>query len=137
MIVSWPGQFEAGAVRSNVVSAFDLLPTICTATGTATPAHIDGKDLSPLLRGQNASVGHPTLVWDTGHETAVRHGTWKLKTASSRKHADHEMVELEIGTFLYDLSKDPSETTDLAAKHPDIVKQLQKIHQTWKAGLAF
>jgi arylsulfatase B len=137
MIVSWPGQFEAGAVRSNVVSAFDLLPTICTATGTATPAHIDGKDLSPLLRGQNASVGHHTLVWDTGHETAVRHGTWKLKTASSRKHADHEMVELEIGTFLYDLSKDPSETTDLAAKHPDIVKQLQKIHQTWKAGLAF
>ena len=46
------------------------------------------------------------------------------------------MVELPLGTFLYDLAKDPSESRDVAAKNPDVVQRLQKIHHAWKASLS-
>ena len=45
------------------------------------------------------------------------------------------MVELELGTFLYDLSRDPGETTDLSAENPGLVERLQALHAEWRASL--
>jgi len=135
LIVSWPGHFQKGKVRDNVVSSLDLFPTICAATGAKPPKRLDGFDLSPLLTGDDLSLTNDSLVWDTNVETAVRQGRWKLKTAKSKRHANYEMVELEIGTFLYDLSKDPGETTDVAAANPELVKRLLEVHAKWRAAL--
>ena len=135
LIVSWPGQYRAGEVEERVVSAMDLLPTLVSAAGGRAPAHVDGQDLNPMLREAARSVEHTVLHWDTNHESAVRWRDWKLRTASSRRHADHEMVELELGTFLYDLSRDPGETTDLSAENPGLVERLQALHAEWRASL--
>lgn len=135
MIVSWPGQFTQGVVVDNVISTMDILPTLASLTGAATPEHVDGLDISHLLTGENNALEHPTLIWDTGHETAVRHGKWKLKTATDDKYAKYEMVDIELGTFLYNLDNDPSETTDLSKQHPEIVKELQGLYQQWNSGI--
>jgi arylsulfatase A-like enzyme len=118
-----------------VVSALDILPTLCGIAGAKTPASVDGQDLRPLLRGIDTSISHRALVWDTNHETAVRQGKWKLRTAKSDRHAKHEMVELELGVFLYDLEADPGETTNLAARHPEVLQRLREVHRAWRAGL--
>jgi arylsulfatase A-like enzyme len=135
MIVSWPGKFTANTVLENVVSTMDILPTIANITGSKPHQYVDGLDITSLLNGTDSGVHHQTLVWDTGLGTAVRHGKWKLKTASDLSNSNAEMVVEELGTFLYDLEKDPSESQDLAPLYPEVVKQLQDIYRRWDAEM--
>lgn len=135
LIVSWPGRFDAGIVSDNVVSAMDLLPTICAAAGVDASGSLDGFDLAPLLTGADPNLHHDLLVWDTGHETALRRGKWKLRTATEDRHAQYEMVELETGVFLYDLEADPGETCNLATEYPDVLQVLQVTHAAWREGI--
>jgi len=135
MIISWPEKFVQGMVCRNVVSGMDILPTICKSINVEIPTHINGYDLTPLLSGKENRLSHDTLVWDTGHETAVRLGKWKFRTATNREHADYEMTELELGEFLYDLEKDPGEKNNLAKEYPDTLALLKMIHQDWKKML--
>ncbi len=135
MIVSWPARFEQGVVRDNVVSAMDVLPTVCRAAGAAAPGHIDGMDLTALLNGEDPALHHETLVWDTKKETAVRQGDWKLKTATDKSSADHEMVELELGEFLYNLKEDPGEENDVAGEYPEVFQRLKAVHARWSKNL--
>ncbi|HEX9793051.1 MAG TPA: sulfatase-like hydrolase/transferase [Planctomycetota bacterium] len=135
LIVAWPGRIQAGTVRDEMVSALDLYPTICTAAGATAPQHLEGFDLRPLLRGGDEAWPARTLFWDTGKETAVRSGNWKLRTAMDKSHADYEMVELELGTFLYDLQADPGESTDLSAAEPERLAELLATQRAWKASV--
>ena len=113
----------------------DLLPTICAAAGVPIPENLDGQNILPLLSGEAPSLQHETLIWDTGHETAVREGKWKLRIAKSNEHAKRQGVELELGEFLYDLDTDPGEANNLADAHPDVLTRLKKTHAEWRAGL--
>jgi len=135
VIFSFPEKYQQNVIHNNVVSAMDILPTICNITNTPIPENVEGHDLTPLLTGKDASLHHKVLIWDSGHETAVRKGKWKLRTASDDKSAKYEMVELELGEFLYDLEADPGETTNLKEKHPEIFKELKNLHKEWKNEL--
>ncbi|MEZ4829630.1 MAG: sulfatase-like hydrolase/transferase [Bacteroidia bacterium] len=134
MIVSWPGQYKAGMVSDQVVSSMDILPTLCTAAGIDIPK-VDGFSLEPLLKGKQIMTQHDTLFWDTGVETAVRAGKWKYRSATKDDHAQYEMVELELGEFLYDLEADPGETKNLIATHPEIYQQLKNAHLRWRESI--
>lgn len=132
LIIAWSGGgLESGSVRDNTVSAMDLLPTICRAAGVPVPDHVDGMDLTPLLTGEDTGIAHETLHWHTPHESAVRHGRWKLRTAHRDRHARYEMVELELGEFLYDLETDLGETTNAAEAHPEVFARLMRMHEAW------
>lgn len=135
MIFSFPEKFKTGVICNNVVSGMDILPTICANLKIKVPKHVDGKDLTPLLCGEDKSIKHDTLVWDTGQEIAVRAGKWKLHIAEKDEHAKYEMVDLEVGEHLYNLEQDTGETTNLASEHPEIVKQLKAVHKRWKDNL--
>lgn len=135
LIVSCPERYRSGEICGNVVSAMDVMPTLCRAAGVDIPGHIDGHDITPLLDGGDSSIHHDTLVWDTGHETAVRRGKWKYRSADSKRHADYEMVELELGEFLYDLEAGPGETVNLAEKHPDMLEELRAVHRAWRENI--
>lgn len=135
LIVAAPGRLPAGVVCDEVVSAMDLLPTLCTAAGVEVPEHVDGHDLGPLVRSEEGAERHEVLFWDTGHETAVRSGRFKLRTATSKRHAEYEMVELELGTFLHDLESDPGERRDLSGERAEVVEELRAAHRAWRAAL--
>jgi arylsulfatase A-like enzyme len=136
MIIAQPGKTDSGRVVANVVSAMDILPTACRAAGVDAPARIDGIDLTPLLDGKDANLHHETLIWDIGHEYAVRDGQWKLHVAKDNKSATFEMVELEVGEFLRDLPADPGERANLADENPEVVRRLQRIYGEWRESLA-
>ncbi len=135
LIISWPLKFNKDKVCANAISAMDIFPTLCKSLDIQAPDYIDGLDLTPLLTGNDPSITHDTLIWDTGIETAVRMGKWKLRTASSREHADYEMTELELGEFLYDIEKDPGEKNNLAGEYPDTLAMLKTIHLEWREKL--
>lgn len=124
-LVCWPGQLQPGESTA-VVSSLDILATSLAAAGVTAPTDkpLDGKNLLPVLRGATAPVSR-NLFWCSGSEEgwwAVRSGDWKL-------------VGEKANVGLFDLSKDASEKTDLAAQMPEKVDELTKLHDAWLAEM--
>ena len=121
-MVSWPDRIKSGQVSSTPVISLDIFATAVEVAGGTMPTDttFDSKSILPLLLGQTKEPTHETLFWQQRREDwAVRHKDWKMvKTKKG---------ELE----LYNLATDLSETTDLAAKHPEVVKKLQGLYDGW------
>ena len=121
-VVSWPAKFKGGRVIETPVISLDVLPTALDALGVEIPAKMpfDGKSLLPLLTGKS-TAHHSELYWNCGEpkgEWAVRQGDWKA-------YGFKEKYEL------YNLSKDPSETNDLAAMNTGKARELFQLHAAW------
>jgi arylsulfatase A-like enzyme len=109
---------KAGEFNAPVHIA-DWMPTLCAVAGHQPDADLkwDGINVWPLLTGE-AKPAERALYW-TGPGfrcRALRQGNWKL-------------VVTKGGTAtveLFDLTTDPNEQTDLAARQPDRVKALQQ-----------
>lgn len=123
LIARWPGGIPAGRVSEHPSAFWDLMPTLCDLAGIPTPDGINGLSYAPTLTGDGDQKSHPFLYWEF-HENngrrALRMENWKLVQYDLRpKHA---------GKFeLYDLSKDISETTDLADRHPEQVAKMREL----------
>ncbi|MBI5505925.1 MAG: sulfatase-like hydrolase/transferase [Deltaproteobacteria bacterium] len=127
LIISWPKQIAArGQVRRNFVHVIDLYPTILEAVGVKRPDVYRGRRLKPL---EGASIvatftdaAAPTRTsqyFELGGQRAYLDGNWRLVTRHERgKPFEDDVWEL------YDLSKDPNELHDLAAKMPDKVSEM-------------
>ncbi len=121
-IARWPGRLSAGVVRDTPAITMDLLPTLLEAA-RQTPAaghEIHGQSILPLLRGE-PFVRTGALHWENQHNAAVLAGDWKLVHRYYR------------APMLYRPADDPGEDHDLAAQHPDKVKELLALHEAWKA----
>jgi arylsulfatase A len=112
MIVRWPGKIKAGAVSDLPWYFPDVMPTLAELAGVPNeiPEDTDGISVVPTLLGKGEQERHDYLFWSG----AVRMGNWKAVGKPGK-------------LSLYDLSQDIGETNDLAAKHPDIVAQLNDI----------
>ncbi len=135
MIVSQPGTLLENEILDNVVSAFDLLPTMLSAAGEAVPEFTDGIDLLPLLNGSEPNRQHEILYWKTADEWSIRKGPWKSHTVHGPGAAPVEKVELEQGVFLRNLITDPSESINFASQSPEILAELDQLHKSWVATL--
>jgi arylsulfatase A-like enzyme len=134
-IISWPGRLPENEIRSQVAYACDWLPTIAELSGVALPKTVlDGKSLVPLVRSAQELSPHHILHWQLGPTWAVRSGDWKLlyDVYDTTEGARGEQI---AGPFLVDLRKDPSETTNLASAHPEVVSRLRRLRSEWEAGL--
>jgi arylsulfatase A-like enzyme len=119
----WPGSVPAGSQTKAITAHMDWLPTFGSLAGSKSLAELklDGKDISPLLLGKDGAEGHDVFHYYHGFNLqAVRSGPWKLHLAKNE---------------LYNLDDDLGEANNLAAKHADIVAQLQKHAETMRADL--
>ena len=137
LIVRWKGHTTAGRVDDeSVLSAVDLLPTLCRLAGAPAPDDLtlDGEDVSGALRGDVHRREMP-LLWEwrfpiTGHpihkspRLAIRDGDWKLLL-----NPDRGRIEL------YDIPRDPMELRDLAGRHPGIADRMASRALDWAASL--
>lgn len=116
MIAVWPGRIKAGQVSHQVWAGWDVMPTLVELAGAKPPA-VDGISMLPALFGQKPRE-HDYLYWEF-HEgefaQAVRSGKWKAVRKSSKP------IEL------YDLEIDAGETSDVAVKHPEIIRRIEEI----------
>jgi arylsulfatase A-like enzyme len=130
-IVRWPGTIAPGQVNSNsVVCSVDLLPSLCSLTGTAVPTKFptDGEDMSQVLLGNTQTNRAKPLFWEFGKNLAsrvsphiaVREGDWKLLV-----NADGLTVEL------YNMKTDYLEKTNVASSNPEIVNRLKPMAIDW------
>lgn len=122
LIARWPGHIKAGTNSALPTANWDILPTICDATGVDAPKDIDGVGLAPTLLGKDGQKVHEFLYWEFpgyGGQQAVRAGKWK----AVRQNLGKGPSEME----LYDLEADPSEKKDRAPDQPDVVKRFAAI----------
>ena len=122
MIAYWPGKIKAGSVNEHIGAFWDFMPTFASLIDQKSPENIDGISILPTLLGQGGQQQHPYLYWEfheLGGRQAVRMGKWK---GVKYNVLDRNKTSLE----LYDLEKDPGETKNLAATHPDVVKQIDQ-----------
>ena len=107
-IIRWPGKIPAGTSSDELVSAMDLLPTLCHLTGvdlsdalkqlqpgtpessgkessgkessSPFPLQVDGRSIASILRGTKESLPDRTLLYwhGMGELQAIRKGSWKL-----------------------------------------------------------
>lgn len=126
-IARWPGHVHAGTAEPAVGAFWDMLPTFCELAGTPAPK-CDGFSIVDSLLGRPAKAlrVHPPLYWEyhsSGSSQAVRMDQWKgIRTGIKKDPA--------APVQLYDLAKDPAETTDLAAQNPEVVARIKEIMAT-------
>ena len=77
----------------------------------------DAAQIDLCLLGKSGQKKHEYLYWELGSKQALRMGDWKAVRVSKKS---------KLGPIeLYNLAEDIGETQDLAAKHPDKVKEMQ------------
>lgn len=115
--MNWPGHIKPGTVQglSHVV---DMYPTLAAIAGATMEKNkpLDGMNLWPAI-SEGAATPRDEVIYNvdpTGG--AVRQGDMKLVWQAG----------LPGKVELFDLSKDPRETTNLAGQNPELVKHLQE-----------
>jgi arylsulfatase/uncharacterized sulfatase len=125
MVVSGPGIETLGFVggRSQVA---DIAPTLLDAAGVAfTPDEFYGRSLMPMLTGQADEVydENDSFAFEVSGTAALYRGNWKI-TKTPEPFGDGEW-------HLYDITTDPSETTDVAAQHPGVFQEMLNEYQSY------
>lgn len=135
-VLRWPGRVAAGRRdETSVIGAVDWLPTICKLAGVAVPEGLrpDGEDVSDIWLGRPRPRCKPLYwewlfrVWGDDYHPpmlAVRDGQWKL-------FVQHDGSAAE----LYDIPRDSGEDRNLAAKHPEVVRELKAKVLAWQRSL--
>jgi uncharacterized sulfatase len=130
-IIRWPGVVKPGTTSDVPITSVDFWPTIAEIAGTrAKFKHaIDGVSLMPLLKG-TGTLKDRALYWHYPH---YHHTT----PGGVIRHGDYKLIEyFEDGKLeLYNLKNDIGETTDLAKKEPQKVKQLHAMLQSWRKSV--
>ncbi len=129
-IVRWPGNVAAGSVSDQLICFTDLLATFAEITGAELPAGAgpDSVSFLPALKGE--TYDRPPVVMESGSGfMLIRSGKWKLiEGLGSGGFTRPSRIRPGPGdptAQLYDMEKDPGETTNLYEDHPEIVERLR------------
>jgi arylsulfatase A-like enzyme len=118
-LARWPGKIAPDSTNDYLGAFWDFLPTACEVSGVKPPADVDGVSILPTLLGKKDQKQHEFLYWEYhsgGGIQAVRFGNWKAVRNNAKK-------DPTSAPELYNLADDPSEKTNVAADHPDLVEK--------------
>ena len=141
-IFHWPGTIPEGVVSGEPAGLVDVLPTVCGLLGLEKPAgiHLDGSDLSAILKGRSDDFDrHQPLFWHLQKSrpvVAMRDGDYSLvadpdyELSTSNMFQEAWIPAIKRGGYrnfqLFNLKTDPNQTTNIAAEHPERLKQMKK-----------
>ncbi len=120
--LAWmPGRIAPAVVRQPA-SVLDLFPTALALAGATAPEGLafDGRDLGPVLFEGKERPDAPFFYYRGTQIFACRLGKWKMHTRTQGGYGDPRPVVHET-PLLFNLEVDPSETTNVASDHPDVV----------------
>lgn len=127
-MMQWKGHLPANKLYHHPVSSMDLFATAAAMAEIPSPSNIDGIDLFPFLNGSKEGRPHQTFFWRQRTRTAYRDGDWKI-VGEKRKRPIHDWE-------LYNLAEDLTESNNLAAKHPDKLRELREAWSAMNATMA-
>jgi len=135
-VVRWPGSIRAGRVSDEPVATIDFFPTALVLAGerniaAASKQPLDGKNILPFLLGQETkSPENVYLFFDGPYLQTARAGRWKIHVARWNipryTAASGQQKNVRLATpELFDMNVDLSESYDVAADQPIVVRDLR------------
>jgi arylsulfatase len=139
LIIHWPAGFcGRGVLRRQMTHVVDLLPTCLELAGGEYPARYGGKDterlqgLSLTPTFSNQPLDRDALYFEMNGNRAVRTEDWKAVARVGLPKQLRYRVDLPIEHWeLYDIRNDRTETRNLAADHPEILRQMIQRWEQW------
>jgi len=121
--VRWTGKINPGIITQQVAITMDWTATILSIGKAQSHPNfsLDGINLLPILTGKKKEIQR-TLYWRTFQEKkseAIRDENWKY-------------LKDETGEYLFNLSADPGEKTDLKTEQEAIFKRLKEKFMKWQ-----
>ena len=148
-IVYYPKKIKSGRTIDVPMMNIDILPTIAEITKSPLPkSTIDGKSVWDIWTGESAISPQEAyyFYYHTNELHGVRYKNWKMyfphryRTLNGRSGGKNGFpVNYEYKTMdeieLYDLSKDISETTNVALENPEVVKIIKSLANNMRTEL--
>ena len=138
MILSWPARIkDRGGLRSQFAHIIDVTPTIYEVCGITAPTRINGIEQKPIegtsfaytFDDAKAKERHTTQYFEMGVNRGIYENGWMASALAFqpwqavREGFDPDKQKWE----LYHVDEDFSQANDLAAKHPEKLRQLQDL----------
>jgi arylsulfatase A-like enzyme len=129
LVAYWPRVIKKGGrITDQIGHIIDIVPTCLDVAGADLPKTVLGQDvlkpegtsLLPILLGKSRLPDRDIYCAYAGYR-AVWRGKWKLLWPRGR----------DSKWELYDMSEDRTELSNVADKHPDVVKELSEAHEAW------
>lgn len=125
----WPGKFKAGRDIDAVTAHIDLLPTLAEIAGAKLPENqVEGRSFLGLLNGKKTQWPDRFLVnhkgrWPKGEDPRL--SKWKNFSVRSQR------FRLVGKDQLYDMVRDPGQSTNVAGQHPEMVQKMLDYYDDW------
>lgn len=148
-IARWPGVIPPGQVTDQMTSTTDIFATLASVVGYALPdeAARDSFDMLPVMLGRqpiDQSVRPHLLTQSFRGEFQIRKGNWKYLDHSGSGGNSYQQPPLELYAVpetvidapgqLYNLEKDPGETTNLYFAESEKRKELKELLEDLKSS---
>ncbi len=145
ILYSWPGEIQAGE-RSELATSLDLYPTLAAIAGAKSPDGLPGLNLLEQLKSGEQidrerifgeSFAHDIADVNDPKKTLLYRwcieGDWKLLLSYDGEVNRYKTTHPRDagGPELFNLSDDPWEKQNVAAEHPEVVKQLRDAIEAW------
>ena len=143
MCIAWPGHInDAGGIRNQFHHVVDVVPTILEVCGIKQPETVDGikqrpiEGVSMVYSFDKANAGapsmHKTQYFEMFGNRGIYHDGWYANTQPISPPwklgaTPNPDVMNSYKWELYDLTKDWTQNDDLAASHPDKLKEMQQL----------
>jgi arylsulfatase A-like enzyme len=148
---NWPGRIKPGTVVNEPLHIVDWFPTLVNLAGASLQQQhpLDGRDIWPVITAGKPSPHEDILINAMPNSGAIRMGGWKLvvnghitandlENAGAKKAAPGKIPAPEkaapSGVELFNLTADPYERNNLAARNPEMVRQLRARLEAYQAA---
>jgi arylsulfatase A-like enzyme len=137
LVVSWPARIKTHGLRPQYSHVTDIMPTILEAVGIPAPGvvngitqqRIDGVSLAFSFDAPEAAARHTTQYYEMlGNQGIYRDG-WLANTAPDHfpwQRKGHA-APVDYAWELYDLNRDFAQAHNIAAEHPEKLRELQAL----------
>ena len=138
-IVTWPGHTPQNKVSKALFSQIDIMGSLTQLLNAKLPADagIDTRGTLKAMIGKTGKGVQYNISMSSNRSLTIRTARWKYIQPSNGIPL-MKAVNIETGYSqqeqLYDMTADPGETTNVAARYPKVVAKLKQILQKESAG---
>ena len=135
-LLRWPDRIAGGQKMEQVMTVMDVFPTLAAATGIKplNTWQFDGLDMWPAINKQQQIE---RSAWIYFGSEIPRYGSFNFTAFDSEwklvQWLEQGLTEIRIKNELFNIQKDPSEASDLAAQFPERVKQMAEAIKHWRS----
>jgi len=145
MIISWPGHVVPGTSTDALAAFTDVMPTLMELAGGSAPPEMDGKSLVPLMMGKDIKIHDDLYLSHTMLGVNDVYLPYPIRGVVSKQYKFIHYLNHEIDPprgngvgkspeyLLFDLSKDPGESRNLAedTDYQKVRLDMQKRLDAW------